>query len=699
MIPCPACRTDNAETNRFCGSCGARMNVEAVAAAGGGGGVPFDTDLHARPVLPPRPGSEAGDQHGDPLVGQVIADRYRILELIGRGGMGVVYKVEHVGMGKLMAMKLLHGELSRDREIVKRFKREAQAASLLKHVNTVSIFDFGRSEGLMYLVMEYIDGIDLGRLIRTGGPMPAPRLAGMIAQACGSLAEAHEVGIVHRDLKPENVIVTQTRDKRDFVKVLDFGLAKLRETEHQLEITSQGSLIGTPYYMAPEQIRGEAVDGRTDLYALGALMYKALSGSPAFSASTPVGVLTRHLTENVVPLRDRFPELSIPADVDAIVMRAMAKLPQDRYQRADEVRHDLVAFLEREGVDFTSADGWKLASISQSHTGRPSVSLPSPEPVPVGGRAGDRLIKVATREEFDRYETRLRRGKYFWWFMLLLVLMVAGGAGAWAWQGRARIMRSDTEKEPNDVPDQANTLWPDLTTKAYLGRRHSPRESDRDWFRIDNPGGAPRILRVEVSGIPNMDVVVEVVEPGDTQPLIKADNGGRGAGEVVSGLRVSDTSYYLLVRELWVSGQPPTENVSDPYTVKYVLSAPGPDVEVEPNDSLDRAGVLAPGVGVRGTLIGRHDLDNYCLASPVLGTSADVSLAGVPDLDLVLRVVDPGRSESRVVDQGGIGAPEQFTGLPLAAGRPPPCFEVSARSGVGAQQNALVPYALTVTVR
>jgi hypothetical protein len=175
-------------------------------------------------------------------------------------------------------------------------------------------------------------------------------------------------------------------------------------------------------------------------------------------------------------------------------------------------------------------------------------------------------------------------------------------------------MRTDAEQEPNDVPDRAVTLWPDLATKAFIGRRHSPTESDRDWFRLENPGGSPRILRVEVTAVPNMDIVVEVVEPGETQPLFKADDG-RGVGEVISGVRVSDTAYYVLVRELWVSGQAPTENVSDAYTVRYVLASPGPSVEVEPNDSLDRAGVLAAGIGVQGYLVGRRDLDNYCLAT------------------------------------------------------------------------------------
>ncbi|MEI8257732.1 MAG: protein kinase, partial [Deltaproteobacteria bacterium] len=240
-----------------------------------------------------------GENAPDPLVGAVVADRYKVIGLIGRGGMGVVYKCEHTRMGKIMAIKLLHGDLARDVEIQRRFRREAQAASRLSHPNTVSIFDFGTSEGLMYLVMEYVSGEDMGRVLRATRHMPSTRAAAIAAQACGSLAEAHENGIVHRDLKPENLLISQLKDSRDFVKLLDFGLAKLREGEDRNEITSAGTLVGTPYYMAPEIIRAQDVDGRADIYALGAVIYRAVTGTPAFSGQSPVAVLTRALTDEL----------------------------------------------------------------------------------------------------------------------------------------------------------------------------------------------------------------------------------------------------------------------------------------------------------------------------------------------------------------------------------------------------------------
>jgi tRNA A-37 threonylcarbamoyl transferase component Bud32 len=237
--------------------------------------------------------------------------------------MGVVYRVEHVRIAKLMAMKLLHGALARDKDVVKRFKREAEAVSKLDHPNTVQVFDFGQSEGMIFLVMEYLSGRDLGQMIKDEGPLSFDRAARIAAQVAGSVAQAHERGIIHRDLKPENIMVLEGRGISDYVKVLDFGLAKLREDEMQGEksITRAGSILGTPYYMAPEHIRGEEVDARSDVYAMGALIYKTITGVPPFWATTPVGVLTMHLTEDLVPPSERPGREDLPEDADRITRR------------------------------------------------------------------------------------------------------------------------------------------------------------------------------------------------------------------------------------------------------------------------------------------------------------------------------------------------------------------------------------------
>src|SRR4029079_16853247 len=190
---------------------------------------------------------------------KVVDGRYRVLEVIGRGGMGVVYRVEHLRMGKVAAMKVLHRDLAHDPEIVQRFEREAAAISKLHHPHTVQVFDFGTAQGALYLIMEYVRGLDLARIIGRDGPMPWARCAPLLAQICGALQEAHELGIVHRDLKPENVLITRTTGGRDYAEVRDFARAETAPRGAPTRQTERNAIVGTPYFMAPEQIRGEDV--------------------------------------------------------------------------------------------------------------------------------------------------------------------------------------------------------------------------------------------------------------------------------------------------------------------------------------------------------------------------------------------------------------------------------------------------------
>ncbi|HWN80679.1 MAG TPA: protein kinase, partial [Candidatus Udaeobacter sp.] len=293
-----------------------------------------------------RPRDRRGSMGPDPWMGKVVDSRYRVIDVLGRGGMGVVYKIEHQRMGKIAAMKVLHRDLAGDKEVIGRFRREAEAVSKLTHPNTVQVFDFGTAQGALYLVMEYVRGLDIGSLIDRDGAMSFERSAPLFAQVCAALAEAHELGIVHRDLKPENILVTRTSSGKDFVKVLDFGLAKLAEREELSEVTGRGQIVGSPYYMSPEQIRGEEeVDGRSDIYSLGSLMYKVLTGEPAFTATSPVGVLTKHLTEAVTPPSRRTAQ-RLPDGVDEIVLKAMQKRADDRYVSVGEMLEDIDALYE-----------------------------------------------------------------------------------------------------------------------------------------------------------------------------------------------------------------------------------------------------------------------------------------------------------------------------------------------------------------
>src|ERR1051325_10707448 len=257
----------------------------------------------------------------DPWLGRVVDGRYRVQARLGVGGMGVVYRVEHLHLGKTAAMKVLSPDTAAKPEMVRRFRLEAQAVSKLNHPNIVQTFDFGTADGALYLVMEFIKGEDLSTLLRREGAWSFARAARFFIQVCSGLTEAHEAGIVHRDLKPENLMVVRRRDDDEHAKVLDFGLAKLRErSPGERAISTGGQVIGTPYYMAPEQVRGEDLDARADIYSLGATLYRVLTG---------------------VPPRSRAPGQSLPIDADRIVLRAMAKSVEDRYASAAEVQRDL----------------------------------------------------------------------------------------------------------------------------------------------------------------------------------------------------------------------------------------------------------------------------------------------------------------------------------------------------------------------
>ncbi|HJL17669.1 MAG TPA: protein kinase [Sandaracinaceae bacterium LLY-WYZ-13_1] len=630
-LECPECGRANPGDARFCAGCGERFG---------------DGDEH--------------DGGADPLLGRVIADRYRIEELLGRGGMGVVYRVEHARIGKLMAMKLLHGALARDRDVVKRFKREAEAVSRLDHPNTVQVFDFGQSEGMMYLVMEYLPGRDLGQLVKEEGALPFHRVARIAAQVCGSVAQAHELGIVHRDLKPENIMVLEDRAMPDFVKVLDFGLAKLREHEEGAEksITRAGSILGTPYYMAPEHIRGEQVDARSDVYAMGALLYKAITGVPPFWASSPVGVLTMHLTEEVVAPTERAAKLDLAEEADAIVLKAMAKDPRDRYQSMDELRGDLIAYLSAVG----QAEGLESGKLLRLGGG----VIPTDS---------GRQRKVATRGDVDEFERRIRRRSIAGYALAGLLLLGAGAGGAWAWSQRP-VEQVTAETEPNDEIVDADPLPRETPFEAYLGERLDEQRSDADFYLLRNPGGERRTVRIAVSAIPNMDLTFEVYRDGISSPLLTADSGGMGQPEVVPNFVIEGPTYYVRVRELWESGRLPTENVSDPYAIEWSFVEPAEDDEREINDSLELAGTLGVGQSRRGYVGWGGDVDVYCLAEDA--TDVVARLEAVPSLDMILERVD--RTTGRVArfDENRVGGDERTDAVARAsAGQL--CFEVSAR--------------------
>jgi tRNA A-37 threonylcarbamoyl transferase component Bud32/tetratricopeptide (TPR) repeat protein len=337
----------------------------------------------------------------DALLGRVIADAYVIQELVGIGGMGRVYRAEQRALGRMVAVKVVHKHLLGDKDSVSRFYTEARAASSLNHPNSVSIFDFGRTDdGMLYLVMEYLRGRDLARVIHDESSISLLRIVEIGIGVLGALGEAHARGVVHRDLKPENIILERLRGGTDLVKVVDFGLAKIRGVEPAE--AARGLVAGTPDYMSPEQARALEVDGRGDLYALGVVLFELLTGRLPFIDDTPSKVMMRHVVDPVPDPRDIAPYRGFPDALVEIVLRALAKDPGERFKDADEMTQALQKVVNKLAV---SADRARCPScgalnepqrafcgdcgrrLVQSSPGVGVRSLPPPGERPLLGRS------------------------------------------------------------------------------------------------------------------------------------------------------------------------------------------------------------------------------------------------------------------------------------------------------------------------
>jgi serine/threonine-protein kinase len=349
----------------------------------------FDEEL----VYCPKDGTQVvpdeNAQTTQDMIGQVLDDRYKIVRKLGEGGMGEVYEARHVFIEKRVAIKLLRHEIVSNHEAVTRFHQEARSASSIGHENIIAIEDFGRlPDGRAYLAMEFLEGEPLDALIEDDKPpMPMPRALEIMTQVCRGLAAAHAKGIIHRDMKPENVWITPNprMPGHDLVKILDFGIAKVSGNDGAAEhLTRTGAIFGTPFYMSPEQALGRGLDHRSDIYSVGVILYQLFTGKVPFKAETFMGILTQHITTMPTPPRQLAPDRQIPPEVEAIILKAMAKEPATRQQSMV----DLLGDLQRVQVHLGIANTPLPVGVT-SVPGLPMVpgSYPPPGAVISGGYA------------------------------------------------------------------------------------------------------------------------------------------------------------------------------------------------------------------------------------------------------------------------------------------------------------------------
>ena len=315
------------------------------------------------------------------LVGSIVADRYHILRKLGEGGMGQVYLAEHVKMGRKSALKVMNPAMVKDADAISRFNREAANASNINHPNVADVYDFGETpDGIIYLAMEFVDGAPLTKLIEDEGPMSPGRAASIVRQASDALSVAHDLGIVHRDLKPDNIMIARDREGNDVVKVVDFGIAKAADNASQ-KVTKTGLVVGTPEYMSPEQLAGDKLDGRSDIYALALVAFNMLTGRLPFPADTVQESMIMRLTEAPRKLAEMRPEVAWSSDVQASLDKALQRDLNARYQTATEFGKSLSGALERMA---TPPSGTLIQPSGAKSAGGvgPRTSLP---PTRVGG--------------------------------------------------------------------------------------------------------------------------------------------------------------------------------------------------------------------------------------------------------------------------------------------------------------------------
>ncbi len=296
--------------------------------------------------------------------------------------MGAVYKAEQPDMNRFVAIKILHSRYLSRKDLVSRFRREARAMSHLSHPNTARVFLYGQLEdGACYFVMEHLVGKNLAQTVRAEGPLEPARAIHIMSQACGALDEAHRAGIIHRDLKPENIFLTEQGGITDFPKVLDFGLAKVTEKQMKpgsMILTREGMVFGTPEFMSPEQARGKTLDARSDIYSLGVIMYELLTGKLPFDAKQPIEYIQLHVHAQPMSLAERVPGRSFPPGLEAVLMKSLAKEPEQRWDTAAKFAEALEGVLTGESVQSLVSSPETAAAVAP---GGPQVAAAAPAPM------------------------------------------------------------------------------------------------------------------------------------------------------------------------------------------------------------------------------------------------------------------------------------------------------------------------------
>ena len=455
------------------------------------------------------------------LDGRVFSNRYEVRREIAQGGMAEVYLAQDQLLNRPVALKALFPEYAREPSFVERFRREAQAAANLNHPNIVAIYDWGQEDGTYFIVMEYVEGRSLRDLIRSEAPLDPNQAAEITAEIASALGFAHRNGVVHRDVKPGNVLLTRTGT----VKVTDFGIARAGASDG---LTQTGSVMGTATYFSPEQAQGLPVDGRSDVYALGVVLYEMVTGVAPFTGDSPVSVAYKHVREDVVLPTERNPDL--PPDLERIILTALAKPPENRYQTADDMRADILRF--RRGRPVVGAPVTALVGDAPTPS---STAAVRPAGAAAAAAAAYGASTVATPRVDERGRIagaqpvpRKRRNTALVWFLTLLGLAAVVGAILFA---AIRLGGTQaTVTVPNELTKKVDVAQQDLVTNHLKA----------DVRRVADPGAIDTVVRQDPAAgksISRGSTVTLFVSSGPDKTQIPFDiTSGRTAADVTTEL-------------------------------------------------------------------------------------------------------------------------------------------------------------------